>query len=63
MNKYDFIFKFASHGHYNVTYISPNTGRSWTRLIDDMTLVDAVRFTELPKQKDLQTLKRKIKNG
>lgn len=63
MNKYDFIFKFVGHGHYNVTYISPNTGRSWTRLIDDMTLVDAVRFTELPKQKDLQILKRKIKNG
>lgn len=63
MNKNDFVFKFVGHGHYNVTYISPNTGRSWTRLIDDMTLVDAVRFEDLPKQKHLESLKKKIKNG
>lgn len=63
MSKNDFIFKFAGHGHYNVTYISPNTGRTWARLIDDMTIVDAVYFEEQPKQKDLQILKRLIKNG
>ena len=63
MIKQNFIFMYVGHGHYKVTYISPNTGRSWTKLIDDMTIIDAVRFTDEPKQKDLQILKRLIKNG
>lgn len=63
MSKNDFIFRFVGHGHYQVTYISPNTGRSWTKVIDDMTIIDAVRFEDLPKLKDLQQLKRLIKNG
>ena len=63
MIKQNFIFMYVGHGHYKVTYISPKTGRSWSRLIDDMTIIDATRFADEPKQKDLKTLKRLIKNG
>ena len=61
MNKHDFIFRFVTPGHYKVTYISPITGKSWTRVVTDMTLIDDIRFQDNPKIKKLEELKRLIK--
>lgn len=57
----DFTFRTAGHGHYKVTYTSPTTGKSWSRTIDDMSLIDATKNAVEPKRKDLNILKRKCK--
>lgn len=54
----DFDFHFAGYGHYRVTYISPVTGKQWTRTTDNMPLIDATKNEDEPKRKDLETLKR-----
>lgn len=59
---YDFSFMPAGHGHYKVTYQSPATHKTWTAIIDDMTLIDATKNTESPKKKDLYALKRYCKS-
>lgn len=43
IEKSDFTFLFAGYGHYKVTYQSPITGRKWTKVIDDMPLIDATK--------------------
>jgi hypothetical protein len=53
----DFTFSFAGYGHYKVTFTSPNTGKQWTRITDNMPLIDATKNAENPKQKDLNSLK------
>ena len=53
----DFRFKFTGYGHYQVTYESPVTGKEWKKTISDMTLIDATKNSDNPKQKDLKWLK------
>jgi len=59
----DFTFEFRGSGHYKVTYTSPNTGRKWSALITDMTIIDVTKNAEQPKQKDLYNLKFRCKRG
>ena len=58
----DFRFLSAGHGHYRVSYVSPKTGRLWSRVTNDMQLIDATKNSEVPKQKDLEILKKLCKN-
>jgi hypothetical protein len=57
----NFTFQVAGHGHYKVTYTS-NSGKSFTRTISDMQLIDATKNADQPKAKDLNELKRICKN-
>lgn len=59
---HDFRFEFAGHGHYKVTYTSPKTGKQWRRTINDMTLIDNTKNADEPKKKDLERLKRYVKD-
>lgn len=58
----DFSFVFAGYGHYKVTYTSPKTGKEWTKVLNDMTLIDATKNEDDPKQADLNALKRIVKS-
>jgi hypothetical protein len=58
----DFSFQFSGHGHYNVTYTSPTTGKSWTKKISDMQLIDATKNADEPKKCHLIELKKLCKN-
>lgn len=53
----DFNFTFSGYGHYKVTYISPITGKSWTKTTSNMPLIDDTKNADSPKIKDLNTLK------
>lgn len=59
----DFYFDFAGHGHYNLIYTSPITGKRWKKLTTDMQLVDEFKNTETADhtQKRLSELKAIIK--
>ncbi|MDR1937990.1 MAG: hypothetical protein LBQ73_05785 [Tannerellaceae bacterium] len=57
----DFVFDFAGYGRYNVTYVSPKTGKRWTAHVTDMSLIDNTKGTECPKRADLEKLKRVCK--
>jgi hypothetical protein len=59
----DFDFSFAGYGHYSVTYTSPVTGKTWTKTINDMTIIDKTKNEDDPKRKDLEELKRIVKNN
>lgn len=59
---YDFKFEICGYGHYRVTYTSPKTGKEWSTVIDDMTLIDATKNEDNPKRKDLEILKWMCKN-
>lgn len=59
--KLDFTFEFVGHGHYKVTYKSPNTKKEYKALITDMELIDRTKSSDSPKQKYLDTLKRRCK--
>lgn len=58
----DFTFRFSGFGHYQVTYTSPITGKEWTKMVNDMPLIDATKNTDEPKKTDLTALKSLIKN-
>jgi hypothetical protein len=58
----DFRFVFAGYGHYEVTYTSPVTGKEWMKVLNDMTLIDATKNEDEPKQSDLNALKRIVKS-
>jgi hypothetical protein len=58
----DFTFLFAGYGHCIVTYTSPKTGKKWTRITNDMPLIDATKGAEQPKIKDLLLLKNVCKS-
>jgi hypothetical protein len=58
----DFEFQCAGYGHYKVTYTSPKTNKSWSKTIDDMTLIDSTKNTDEPLVKNLNALKRKVKS-
>lgn len=57
----DFKFKFSGYGHYEVTYTSPVTSKSWSIVTNDMPIIDATKNSDNPKIKDLKLLKRKCK--
>jgi hypothetical protein len=63
IKKTDFNFAFAGHGHYNVTYISPKTGKHWSTVTTNMELIDATKNNDEPKKKDLNDLKNICKNN
>jgi hypothetical protein len=58
----NFQFIFSGHGHYRVIYTSPVTGKKWTKVTDNMPLIDATKNEENPKRKDLELLKFICKN-
>lgn len=53
----DFRFLPSGYGHYRVTYTSPVTGKEWSAVSSDMTLINATKNAEYPKVKDLNQLK------
>lgn len=59
----DFEFKITGYGHYEVTYTSPNTQKSWTTKTSNIPLIDATKNAKYPKFKDLHSLKQLCKNG
>ena len=58
----DFTFKPSGHGHYQVTYTSPVTGKEWTTTTNNMPLIDLTKNTDSPMRKDLNYLKELCKN-
>jgi hypothetical protein len=62
IKKSDFAFKQIGYGRWRVTYISPLTGKMWSTITTDSTLIDAVLHEEYPKKKDLESLKWIVKN-
>lgn len=60
---YDFNFECAGYGHYKVTYTSPKTGKKWSATINNMPLIDATKNAEEPKKRDLEYLKKIVKNA
>jgi hypothetical protein len=60
----DFNFTFNGYGHYKVTYTSPFTGKKWSKVISDMTIIDQTKNSDNPLKKDLNILKSIVKaNG
>lgn len=59
----DFNFQLSGYGHYRVTYTSPVTGKQWSTVISDMTLIDTTKNADDPKTKDLNALKWMCKNS
>ena len=53
---YDFNFSLVGYGRYKVTYTS-TSGKSYTAIITDMTVIDATRNSDSPRAKDLKVLK------
>ena len=60
--KTDFQFLHSGNGHYKVTYTSPTTGKSWSKILDNMSLIDATKNEDKPKRQDLEILKFICKN-
>jgi hypothetical protein len=58
----DFYFQDAGDGAYLVIYVSPTKKRGWSALVKDMSLIDATKDTANPKVKDLEKLRRIVKN-
>lgn len=58
----DFDFMPSGYGHYKVTYTSPVTGKKWTRVTSNMTLIDDTKNEEEPKQYNLHYLKKFCKS-
>ena len=57
----DFTFTFKGYGHYLVSFTSRKTGKKWSKLITDMTIVDKTKNEDDPKICDLEQLKRIVK--
>jgi hypothetical protein len=57
----DFQFTPSGYGHYKVWYQSPITGKTWAKVISDMTIIDDTKNSDSPKRKDLEKLKRMVK--
>ena len=58
---YDFSFKFSGYGHYEVTYTSPSTKKTWSTVTNNMPLIDATKNSDSPKKSDLIRLKNACK--
>ena len=63
MEKSDFNFSYSGFGRYIVTYTSPKTNKKWSKVITDMSIIDATKNEEFPRVKDLEMLKYIIKNA
>jgi len=61
--KSDFQFLYSGHGRYKVFYTSPAHRKTWIKVTDNMSLIDATKNEENPKQKDLEMLKFICKNS
>lgn len=59
----DFTFKVSGYGHYEVSYTSPNTGKQFTCVTNNMPLIDATKNADNPLKKDLESLKFLCKNN
>lgn len=57
----NFSKSLQSYGHFNVTYTSPKTGKSWTTLTTDAQLIDSTFNSDNPTQADLNRLKKLCK--
>lgn len=57
ISKKDFTFELIGHGHYKVTYKSPQTGKIWSTIINDMTIIDLTKNEEDPRKVYLNQLK------
>ena len=55
--KSDFQFLHSGHGHYKIIYTSPASSKTWTKVTDNMPLIDATKNEDAPKRKDLEFLK------
>ena len=62
IKKSDFRFQFVGYGHYKVTYKSPRTGKEWTKILDDMSIIDASKNEDFPLQRILKELKKACKH-
>jgi len=60
--KSDFYFKLIGYGQYEVTYTSPLTGKSWTKRITHMPLIDSTKNADEPTLTALKELKSYIKS-
>lgn len=63
MKKSDFTFTQRGYGRYDVTYTSSKTGKSYGCSTTDMSIIDATKNEDSPKQKDLNHLKKLCKFG
>ena len=63
MKKTDFTFTQKGYGRYDVTYTSPKTSKKYTCSLTDMTIIDATKNQESPRQSDLKYLKQMCKLG
>jgi len=59
----DFFFQDHGNNVYKAYYISPKTRKKWAAKIDNITLINNTLFSDKPKQKDLNTLKKLCKQG
>ena len=59
----DFSFLFSGYGLYKVSYTSQTTGKSYTKVISNMYLVDMVKGNWDAKLVHLNELKRLIKSN
>ena len=57
----DFDFKKTGYGHYQVTYTSPKTGKTYTATTSNMPIIDLTKNADNPKIKDLNSLKEMCK--
>lgn len=62
IKKSDFSFMPAGFGHYKVTYTSPATLKTWSKVISFMPLIDKTANSEAPLLKDLKELRRLAKS-
>lgn len=62
ISRTDFNFTPSGFGHYKVTYTSPKMGKQWSKITNDMPLIDATKNADEPKKKDLNLLKSLCKN-
>lgn len=61
-----FDFRKVGSGAYEVTfesYFDRTRGRFYRQIIRDMTIIDAVLHSRYPKAKDIQHLRRLVKEG
>jgi len=57
----DFQFEFSGYGHYRVTYTSPTTRKTWSKVTNDMRLIDETKNEDSPKISRLNDLKKMCK--
>lgn len=57
----DFQFMFSGYGHYRVIYTSPLTGKTWSKTVNDMRLIDDTKNEDCPKKCRLNDLKKMCK--